>query len=111
VSGLDGTFEALGDPTRRGVIDLLRRGPRRASEVADALGVTRPALSRHLRVLRETGLIEESGDASDARVKILQLRPERFDELGAWLRDVERYWTLELASFKAHAERTRGTKT
>ena len=82
---LDGTFEALSDPSRRGVVDLLRRGPRRASEIADALGMSRPAMSRNLRVLRECGLIEATADAVDARAKIFQLRPEPFAALRGWL--------------------------
>lgn len=110
MADVDATLVALADPTRRGVVDLLRRSPRRASEVADALGTTRPAMSRHLRVLRETGLIEETADTADARAKILRLRPERFAELRQWLEEVERFWTLELASFKKYAERTRRKK-
>lgn len=104
---LDATLAALADPTRRGVIDLLRVEPRRASELADELGMTRPAMSRHLKVLRTTGLIEPASDEADARARIYRLRPQPFSELRAWLEDVERFWTLELAAFKAHAERTR----
>ncbi len=107
MTGLDGTFEALSDPTRRGVIDLLRRRPRRAGELADELGMSRPAMSRHLRVLRTTGLIEPASDEADARAKVYRLRPEQFTALRTWLEEVERFWTMELASFKAHAERTR----
>lgn len=104
------TFEALADPHRRGVIDLLRRKPRRAGELADQLGLSRPAMSRHLRVLRTTGLIEPASDDADARARIYRLRPEPFSNLRAWLDEVERFWSLELAAFKAHAERTRGTR-
>jgi DNA-binding transcriptional ArsR family regulator len=107
---LDGTFEALADPNRRGVIDLLRRKPRRAGELADELGLSRPAMSRHLRVLRTTGLIEPASDDDDARARIYRLRPEPFSALRSWLDDVERFWTLELAAFKLHAEKTRGKR-
>lgn len=107
MTNLDGTFEALADPTRRGVIDLLRRRPRRAGELADELGMTRPAMSRHLRVLRTTGLIEPESDEADARAKVYRLRPEQFAALRTWLEEVERFWAMELAAFKAHAERTR----
>ncbi len=107
VTNLDGTFEALADPTRRGVIDVLRRGPRRAGELADELGMTRPAMSRHLRVLRTTGLVEPAGDEADARAKVYRLRPEQFLALRTWLEQVERFWTMELSAFKAYAERTR----
>lgn len=108
---LDRTFAALADPTRRGVVDLLRRQPRRAGELADALGASRPAMSRHLKVLRKTGLIEEDdGPGDDARVRVYRLRPERFSELRRWIECVEAFWTAELASFEEHAERTRGRK-
>ena len=58
---LDQTFTALADPTRRGVIDLLRKEPRRASDLADALGASRPAMSKHLRILRASGLVVDGG--------------------------------------------------
>jgi len=107
LSTVDATLGALADPTRRGVVDLLRKRPRRAGEIAEHLGLTRPAMSRHLRVLRTSGLIEPASDDADARAKIYRLRPEPFGELRSWLEDVERFWTLELGAFKAHAERTR----
>ena len=107
MTALDRTFEALADASRRGVIDLLRRKPRRAGELADELGLSRPAMSRHLRVLRTTGLIEPEGDDADARARIYRLRPEPFSALRAWLDDVERFWKVELAAFKAPAERRR----
>jgi len=102
---LDGTFGALADPTRRGVIDLLRKEPRRAGDLANELGLSRPAMSKHLKVLRTSGLIETNSDDDDARAKIYRLRPEPFSALRDWLEDVERFWTLELAAFKAHAEK------
>jgi DNA-binding transcriptional ArsR family regulator len=108
---LDDTLAALADPTRRGVIDLLRREPRRAGDLADELGLSRPAMSRHLRVLRTTGLIEPESDEADARARVYRLRPEPFAALRGWLDEVERFWALELEAFKAHAERTRGRRT
>jgi DNA-binding transcriptional ArsR family regulator len=102
---LDATFAALSDPTRRAVVELLRRGPRRAGELSDALGASPPAMSRHLRVLRECGLVEEERGDEDARVRVLRLRHEPFDELRHWIGEVERFWTGQLAAFKAHAER------
>ncbi|AKF83894.1 transcriptional regulator, ArsR family [Myxococcus fulvus] len=104
---LDETFAALADPTRRGVIDLLREEPRRAGELAAAFDMSAPAMSRHLRVLRKTGLVEEEAIEDDARVKVYRLRPERFGELRAWLDEVESFWSDQLSAFKAHAERTR----
>lgn len=104
MSQLDATFGALADPTRRGVIDLLRREPRRASDIADALGASRPAMSRHLRVLRQSGLVEASSQP-DARERVYSLRPERFGELRDWLDDVEAFWSDQLAAFAAHVAR------
>ncbi|HET9625249.1 MAG TPA: metalloregulator ArsR/SmtB family transcription factor [Kofleriaceae bacterium] len=102
---LDQTFSALADPTRRGVIDMLRKQPRRAGDIADALGMSRPAMSRHLKVLRTTGLIEPASDDADARAKVYRLRPEPFSRLRDWLDEVEQFWAGQLAAFKAHAEK------
>ena len=102
---LDATLAALSDPTRRAVLELLRGGPRRAGELSDALGMSPPAMSRHLRVLRECGLLAEARGDDDGRVRVLRLRPEPLDELRHWIGEVERFWTGQLASFKAHAER------
>jgi DNA-binding transcriptional ArsR family regulator len=108
VTGLDRTLAALADPTRRGVVELLRARPRRAGELADALAMSPPAMSRHLRVLRRSGLVEEDHGGADARVRVYRLRPAPFRALGRWLEEVEAFWTDELEAFKAHAERTRG---
>jgi len=108
VSQLDRTLAALADPTRRGVIDLLHVKPRRAGELADALDMSAPALSRHLRVLRKTGLVEEDDHEDDARVRIYRLRPQPFTALRRWLDEVETFWSRELDAFKEYAERTRG---
>lgn len=110
---LDATFAALADPTRRGVIELLRKQPRRASDLADALDASRPAMSRHLRVLRASGLVEttgDDGDDADARERIYQLRKAPFEQLRDWLEQTERFWAVQLDAFKAHVERTRGKR-
>jgi len=102
---VDRTLLALADPTRRRVIDLLRKKPRRASELAEKLSMTRPAMSRHLRVLRKTGLVSEDGLEDDARVRLYRLERARFTELRGWLEDVESFWQDQLLAFKAHAEK------
>jgi DNA-binding transcriptional ArsR family regulator len=107
MSELDSTLIALSDPTRRGVIDLLRRKPRRAGELSAALEMSPAAMSRHLRVLRTHGLVEEDHTGPDARVRVYRLREEPFRELRKWLDDVEICWTRELDAFRRHAERTR----
>jgi DNA-binding transcriptional ArsR family regulator len=102
---IDATFAALADPSRRGVVELLRLRPRRAGDLADELGVSRPAMSRHLKVLRRTGLIAPASDEADLRARIYQLQPEPFGALRRWLDDVEQLWTLQLAAFKRHVEK------
>ncbi len=101
---LDRTLSALADPTRRRVVDLLKDRPRRAGEIAQTFGMSRPAMSRHLRVLRTHGLVEEQRDAGDARARVYQLRPEPIDELSTWIGDVQRFWDDQLESFRQLAD-------
>lgn len=107
---LDTTLSALADPTRRRVVDLLRVRPRRAGELVAAFDVSAPAISRHLRLLRSGGLIEELRDPADGRGRVYQLRPDRFEELASWLREVEEFWTDQLDSFRDHVESQAKTK-
>lgn len=101
---LDGTFAALADPTRRGIIELLRREPRKSSELAQALGTSRPAMSRHLGILRRCGLVSEFGLNRDARYRVYQLEPEPFEALRTWVTEIESFWSDQLEAFIAHAE-------
>jgi DNA-binding transcriptional ArsR family regulator len=107
-AGVDRTLSALADPTRREVVYLLLGQPRRASEIAEALATTRPAMSRHLRVLRRSGLVEEQSLEEDARARLYRLRREPFTELRGWLDEVEGFWNEQLHAFKAHAEAKAG---
>ncbi len=102
---LDDTLSALADPTRRRVVDLLRKRPHRAGDLARASRVSAPAMSRHLRVLRRTGLIEEERNLEDARLRVYRLRPQPFRDLQSWLLEVEAFWTDQLGAFRVHAER------
>jgi DNA-binding transcriptional ArsR family regulator len=107
-SAIDRTFAALADPTRRRVIELLRDGPRRSSELADRAGTSRPAMGRHLKVLRASGLVDVEAFAEDARGRVYSLRVDHLVALQAWLDQVQAYWSEQLGSFKTHAEHTRG---
>jgi DNA-binding transcriptional ArsR family regulator len=107
VNDLDETLTALADPTRRRVVELLRDGPCRAGELADRSGMSRPAMSRHLKVLRSTGLVEVTMGEDDARGRVYGLRRERFVALQAWLDQVHAFWAEQLGAFKDHAERAR----
>ena len=104
-AALDRTLAALADPHRRQVVELLRDRPRRAGELAQAAGLSAPAMSRHLRTLRRSGLVEETSPDFDARVRVYQLRPEPMVHLLRWLEETERLWTVQLAAFKAHVEK------
>ena len=101
---LDRTLVALADPHRRRIVELLRDRPRRAGEIARAVGLHPPALSRHLRTLKANGLIEEAHPAFDARVRIYTLRPEPITHLKAWLEQTEQLWAAQLVAFKTHLE-------
>ena len=107
---LDRTLSALAEPTRRRVVDLLRERPRRAGEIAERFGMSRPAMSRHLRVLRTHGLIEEKREVGDARARVYQLRPEPIDELSTWISDVQRFWDDQLESFRQLADERKREK-
>ena len=104
VHDVDRTLAALADPYRRRTIDLLRQRPLRAGELAQALSLPAPAMSRHLTVLRRSGLVEETHPEFDARVRIYSLRPEAMSALKDWLAETERLWADQLAAFKAHIE-------
>ncbi len=108
VNYLDGTLNALAEPNRRAVVDLLRAGPKRAGDLAEAIEASGPAASRHLRTLERSGLVDVVPDPDDARARVYRLKPERFEELSAWLDQVREFWTLQLASFKDYAERHAG---
>lgn len=101
---LDRTLAALADPHRRRAVDLLREKPRRAGELAESLGLSPPAMSRHLRSLRQSGLVEESHPEFDARVRVYRLRPEPMAALKAWLDAAEDHWADQLSALKAHVE-------
>ena len=101
---LSASLAALADRNRRAVIHALLERPRRAGELARALDLTPPALSRHLRILRRAGLVTEEDDQDDARARIYRVREPGFKPLREWLDDVDAYWSAQLDAFKAHAE-------
>ena len=104
---LDRTLAALADPNRRRVVDLLRERPRRAGELAEATKIALPLMSRHLKRLRESGLVEEDRDEFDSRVRIYRLRPEPMADLKLWLEETESLWSRQLAAFKAYVQKSR----
>lgn len=102
---IDRTLAALADPHRRRVIELLGQRPRRAGELADVLKLPAPAMSRHLRELKQSGLVEETHPEFDARVRIYSLKDGAMADLKKWLAETERMWSEQLQAFKAHVEK------
>jgi DNA-binding transcriptional ArsR family regulator len=103
---LDRTLAALADPHRRHVVDLLRERPHRAGELASRTGLAMPAMSRHLKQLRQCGLVRETHPDFDARVRIYTLDPKPMSALKRWLEETEMLWSEQLSAFKRHIERT-----
>jgi DNA-binding transcriptional ArsR family regulator len=101
-------FEALADPTRRRVVQLLSQGPRRAGEISDSAGVSGPRMSRHLRVLLEAGVVTDERPPGDARVRMFRLRPDSIVAVQAWLDQLHAQWGEQLQSFKRHLEEREG---
>jgi DNA-binding transcriptional ArsR family regulator len=101
-------FEVLADPTRREVLQLLGTRPHRAGELAEATGTSAPAMSRHLRVLLESGVVEDARVPDDARVRMFRLRPESLAGVQAYLDQLQMEWRSQLRSFKKHTEKKRG---
>ena len=91
-------FAALADPTRRSIFERLSEGPKAVVELAAGMPVSRPAVSQHLRVLKEAGLVEVRRDGAR---RLYQLNPDGLDVLRAYL---DRFWDHALAAFKAAAE-------
>src|SRR5437660_5971591 len=95
------TFSALADPTRRAVLDLLRRGGQPAGQIANAFPVSRPAISKHLRLLRRAHLVEER---REGRHRVYQLNPEPLKAVDAWLDQYRNFWRANLSSLKTFVE-------
>ena len=99
--------EALAQPTRRQILDLLREGERPVSQLVERLDMSQPAVSKHLRVLREVGLVEVR---SDAQRRLYCVRPEPLAELDAWLAPYRRLWTRSLDALEKHLDERSGER-
>jgi DNA-binding transcriptional ArsR family regulator len=96
---VNATFTALADDTRRGSIEALASGPKSAGELAAKLGVTPAALTGHLRVLRNAGLVRVRLDDRDSRRHLYSLEPAPLHEVGRWVESATSFWSQQLASF------------
>ena len=95
-------FGALADRARLRIVQLLGDEPRRAGELAAAVGVSAPAMSRHLRVLLAAGIVTDERRAEDARLRYFRLRPQPMVAMQAWLDQLQANWAEQLASYQQH---------
>ena len=96
------TFAVLAEPSRREILDLLRERERSVGELVSGVGLSQPGVSKHLRVLREAGLV---GVRVDRQRRLYHLRPEPLGEVDAWLEPYRRLWSGRLDALEAHLER------
>jgi DNA-binding transcriptional ArsR family regulator len=94
-------FDAIRDPTRRQMLELLRVRPLAATQLAAAFPISQPAISRHLRSLREADLVRVSGDDSDGRLRTYRLNPAPLDEVEGWLAG---FWQGRLDAFAEYVD-------
>jgi DNA-binding transcriptional ArsR family regulator len=104
----EATFHALSDPTRRAVLDLLRRGSQPAGQIAEAFPVSRPAISKHLRLLRRAHLVREH---REGRNRVYELSPEPLRAVDSWIEQYRVFWSTSLANLKAFVEAEHARET
>jgi len=97
----EATFQALADPTRRAVLDLLRRGSQPAGQIASAFPISRPAISKHLRLLRRAHLVREH---REGRHRVYQLNPEPLRAVDTWIDQYRVFWMSSLNNLKTFVE-------
>jgi DNA-binding transcriptional ArsR family regulator len=97
----EAVFDALADGTRRDILDLLRRGEMTAGELSDRFDVSRPAISRHLRVLREAGLVSKR---TEAQWRVYRLNPEALREADRWMEKYRVFWAARMQDLKRYVE-------
>jgi DNA-binding transcriptional ArsR family regulator len=97
------SFAVLAEPTRRVFLDLLRDGERPVGDLVDRLRMSQPAVSKHLRVLRDAGLVDVR---ADAQRRLYRLRAEPLAEIDEWLAPYRRLWSRSLDKLERHVEET-----
>lgn len=98
---MSSAFAVLAEPTRRRILDLLLERPRPVGELVERLGLTQPGTSKHLRVLRDAGLVRAR---QDAQRRVYELRLEPLAEMDAWLAPYRRAWSARLDALEHHLD-------
>jgi DNA-binding transcriptional ArsR family regulator len=99
---MESAFEIIAEPNRRAILGLLASSDRCVGEIERELGMTQPTVSKHLRVLREAGLVEAE---VDAQRRLYRLKPESLKEVDAWLAQFRRFWSRHVDALERHLDR------
>ena len=102
---VDAVFSALGDPTRRRIVERLARGRQTISEVSTGFTMSQPAVSKHVKILEQSGLVERE---IMGRVHHLRLSPKAMEAASSWIEAQRRYWNAALDRLDAYLEETAG---
>jgi DNA-binding transcriptional ArsR family regulator len=106
---VESVFEVIAEPNRRAILSLLLSSEQSVGEIERQLHMPQPAISKHLRVLREAGFVEST---VDAQRRLYRLRPEPLQEVDAWLTPFRRFWSAQVDALERHLDRTyRTTET
>jgi DNA-binding transcriptional ArsR family regulator len=99
---VESVFEVIAEPNRRAILSLLVSSQQSVGDIERRLGMTQPAVSKHLRVLRDAGFVEST---VDAQRRLYQLKPEPLQEIDAWLAPFRRFWSAHVDALERHLDR------
>jgi DNA-binding transcriptional ArsR family regulator len=105
---VESAFEIIAEPSRRAILSLLALSQQSVGEIEHQLRMTQPAVSKHLRVLREAGFVEST---VDAQRRLYRLKPERFQEVDTWLAQFRRFWSAHVDALERHLDRVHKDRT
>ena len=107
IQRVESVFEIIAEPNRRAILSLLVSSPQSVGEIERQLRMSQPAVSKHLRVLRDAGFVEST---VDAQRRLYRLKPEPLQELHAWLAQFRRFWSAHLDALERHLDRMGHTR-
>lgn len=102
ITRVQSAFEIIAEPNRRAILDLLVLSEHSVGEIEQQLGIPQPAVSKHLRVLREAGFVEST---VDAQRRLYRLKPEPLQEIDAWLAPFRRFWSAHVDALERYLDR------
>ena len=107
IETVESVFEIIAEPNRRAILSLLVSSQQSVGEIERQLGMPQPAVSKHLRVLREAGFVEST---VDAQRRLYRLKPEPLQEIDAWLAPFRRFWSAHVDALERHLDRMKDSK-